>query len=243
LGTPRVIIDPTRGAQGTTIWRWDLTGEAFGTTAPNQNPDGDATNFVFSLRFPGQRYDGASGLNYNYFRDYEATTGRYVESDPIGLGGGISTYLYANGAPYKFVDATGKASRSPLTCSLATFALLESTKSAVCPGKGSPFSASACRPGQGCISHLVNVTRFNQCASVRAIIQTACYGGSGVYGQEIANAYRGAYNCAKRALEECGEACKASIEAVADQARRNAEAAGAVLLIGGTLILTVLFGS
>jgi len=107
LGTPRVIIDPTRGAQGTTIWRWDLTGEAFGTTAPNQNPDGDATNFVFNLRFPGQRYDSTSGLNYNYFRDYEATTGRYVESDPIGLGGGVGTYGYVAGSPLIAVDVYG----------------------------------------------------------------------------------------------------------------------------------------
>jgi hypothetical protein len=59
LGTPRVVVDPTRGAQGTAIWTWDLNGEAFGTTAPNQNPDGDANQFVFNLRFPGQRLEVA----------------------------------------------------------------------------------------------------------------------------------------------------------------------------------------
>ncbi len=37
------------------------------------------------MRFPGQQYDSAAGLNYNYFRDYDAATGRYVESDTIGL--------------------------------------------------------------------------------------------------------------------------------------------------------------
>jgi RHS repeat-associated protein len=107
LGTPRVVIDPTRGALGTTIWRWDLTGDAFGTTVPNQNPDGDATQFVFNLRFPGQRYDSASGLNYNYFRDYEPGTGRYTKSDPIGLKGGISTYGYVGGNPMIGIDPTG----------------------------------------------------------------------------------------------------------------------------------------
>ena len=47
-----------------------------------------------NLRFPGQAYDSESGLNYNYFRDYDSTTGRYGESDPMGLFGGISTYAY-----------------------------------------------------------------------------------------------------------------------------------------------------
>lgn len=107
LGTPRVVIDPTRGATGTTVWKWDLAGDAFGTTAPNQDPDGDATQFVFNLRFPGQRYDSASGLNYNYFRDYDAITGRYLESDPIGLDGGITSYSYVGSRPLVWIDRAG----------------------------------------------------------------------------------------------------------------------------------------
>lgn len=109
LGTPRVVVDPTRGAQGTAVWTWDLAGEAYGTTAPNQNPDGDAAQFVFNMRFPGQRYDSAPGLNYNYFRDYEADTGRYVESDPIGLEGGISTFGYVGGNSMIRTDPLGLA--------------------------------------------------------------------------------------------------------------------------------------
>lgn len=107
LGTPRAVIDPTRGTQGIAVWTWNLNGEAFGTTAPSQNPDGDATSFVFNMRFPGQRYDSASGLNYNYFRDYEPGTGRYSQSDPIGLGGGASTYGYVGGAPLDSSDSLG----------------------------------------------------------------------------------------------------------------------------------------
>lgn len=109
LGTPRVVVDPVRGATGTVVWTWDLAGEAFGNTAPNQDPDGDAAQFVFNMRFPGQRYDAASGLNYNYFRDYEASTGRYVESDPIGLEGGLSTYGYVGGNSLIDTDALGLA--------------------------------------------------------------------------------------------------------------------------------------
>ncbi|MEQ1514074.1 MAG: RHS repeat-associated core domain-containing protein [Lysobacteraceae bacterium] len=109
LGTPRVVVDPARGASGTTVWTWDLAGEAFGTNAPNQDPDGDATQFVFNMRFPGQRYDSVSGMNYNYFRDYDPNTGRYLQSDPIGLNGGISTYGYVGGNPLINTDPLGLA--------------------------------------------------------------------------------------------------------------------------------------
>ncbi|KAB7764210.1 hypothetical protein CEK68_13890 [Xanthomonas sp. LMG 12461] len=104
LGTPRAVIDPVRDVA---IWRWDLKGEAFGTTAPDQDPDKDGTAFVFDMRFPGQRYDALSGLNQNYFRDYEAGTGRYVQSDPIGLKGGISSYQYSLSNPLLRADASG----------------------------------------------------------------------------------------------------------------------------------------
>ena len=107
LGTPRVVVDPARGAQGTAVWTWPLTGEAFGDSAPNEDPDGDATAFVFDMRFPGQRYNAATGLNYNYFRDYEPVTGRYAQSDPIGFNGGLSTYGYVDQAPTVLTDPFG----------------------------------------------------------------------------------------------------------------------------------------
>jgi RHS repeat-associated protein len=59
------------------------------------------------MRYPGQLYDSESGLNYNYFRDYEAATGRYAQSDPIGLAGGVSTYGYVRSNPNSFADPSG----------------------------------------------------------------------------------------------------------------------------------------
>ncbi|MEI2454440.1 RHS repeat-associated core domain-containing protein [Lysobacter firmicutimachus] len=108
LGTPRTVIDATRNVA---IWSWNAKGEAFGNDAPNQDPDQDGTAFVFDLRFPGQRYDAATGLNYNYFRDYDAASGRYVQSDPIGLRGGLGTYVYAYGSPGKYKDEDGRIVR------------------------------------------------------------------------------------------------------------------------------------
>ena len=46
---------------------------------------------------------------YNYRRDYDPTTGRYVESDPIGLdGGSFSTYSYAGDNALSFADPSGE---------------------------------------------------------------------------------------------------------------------------------------
>ena len=104
LGTPRAVVNPPTNA---IIWRWDLTGSAFGNHPRQANPDGDSANYVLSLRYPGQYYDGESGLHYNYFRDYDPATGRYVQSDPIGLGGGVNTYGYVSQTPMGSFDPWG----------------------------------------------------------------------------------------------------------------------------------------
>jgi len=101
LNTPRV---GTTVAQGM-VWNW--MSDAYGTTAPNEDVAGTGTLTHIPLRFPGQLYDAQTQLNYNYFRDYNPETGRYVQSDPIGLGGGMNTYAYVNGNPLSTSDPLG----------------------------------------------------------------------------------------------------------------------------------------
>jgi RHS repeat-associated protein len=104
IDTPRML---TNSADNAIVWRWDQA-DPFGASMPNENPTG-AGPFVYNLRFPGQVYDKESGLHYNYYRDYDPQTGRYVQSDPIGLEGGINTYAYVEGNPMSLVDAFGLA--------------------------------------------------------------------------------------------------------------------------------------
>jgi len=100
LNTPRRVMN----AAGTTIWSWPVLGNPFGEQLPTSS-----TGYVLNLRYPGQYYDAETGTNYNMFRTYELATGRYLQSDPIGLAGGISTYTYVGGNPLNNADPLGLA--------------------------------------------------------------------------------------------------------------------------------------
>ncbi|WPN57971.1 RHS repeat-associated core domain-containing protein [Pseudomonas sp. P9_31] len=94
LNTPRIVTNAVQEI----VWEWK--SDAFGL----EKTSGYLT---LNLRFPGQYYDAETGLHYNYFRNYDPEIGRYLESDPTGLKGGMNTYGYVNGNPLKFVDPFG----------------------------------------------------------------------------------------------------------------------------------------
>jgi len=107
LDTPRALVN----ANDQPIWLWDSA--PFGDTAANEQPIAGLPNFTFNLRFPGQKYDRETGTHYNYFRDYEPGTGRYVQSDPIGLWGGINSFAYVWNGPLSSSDFLGLRPKPP----------------------------------------------------------------------------------------------------------------------------------
>ena len=97
LGTPQIITDENG------IVVWEATYKPFG--GADVNP---YSNVVNNFRLPGQYFDHETGLHYNYFMDYHPGIGRYVEPDPIGLGGGINMYAYCMNDPVNMVDPSGQ---------------------------------------------------------------------------------------------------------------------------------------
>lgn len=108
LGTPRTVIEPQRDVP---VWQWLSKSEPFGNTPPDTDPDGDGSLLSFEMRLPGQLYDSESDQTYNYFRDYEPSTGRHPQSDPLGLRAGISTYGYVFSSPLVWSDPLGLSAK------------------------------------------------------------------------------------------------------------------------------------
>jgi RHS repeat-associated protein len=65
------------------------------------------TGVPIDARFPGQWFQTEAGLYQNWMRDYDPTTGRYIEADPLGLVDGASVYGYAGGNPGRYFDVEG----------------------------------------------------------------------------------------------------------------------------------------
>ena len=143
LGTPRLITDEAN----LPVWQWPYS--AFGANKPTgilkatQKPKQAYTNepvllkatnpaLTFNLRFPGQYFDEESNLNYNYFRNYMPTQGRYSQADPIGLEGGLNRFGYGNLNVISNSDPFGLYSWSDAPSALAHY----------CTGNGSDWTTS-----------------------------------------------------------------------------------------------------
>jgi RHS repeat-associated protein len=81
---------------------WQIESKPFGETL---SITGTAS---LNLRFPGQYFDGETGLHQNWFRDYMPKVGRYLEADPIGFASGdVNLYGYVRNDPVNGVDPEG----------------------------------------------------------------------------------------------------------------------------------------
>jgi len=109
LGTPQRLTNQA----GEITWR--AYSEAFGKTIVDISVAPITTAATFNnLRFPGQLEDEETGTRFNYFRDYDPNSGRYVQSDPVGLESGVNTYTYSLASPHRFIDPKGTSIVLPL---------------------------------------------------------------------------------------------------------------------------------
>lgn len=107
-GRPQVLTEPN----GTSI-DWAAQNKPFDRTVTT-NAWGP-----FNIGFPGQYNDTEVGdYWYNGARDYSPGLGRYLESDPIGLGGGVNTYVYGGSDPITNIDPFGLAYQVSLNVGL-----------------------------------------------------------------------------------------------------------------------------
>jgi RHS repeat-associated protein len=100
LGTPQLLTDANKGID------WIGNYQPFG-------PVTISSSITQNLRLPGQYADAEIGWSHNGFRTYAQGLGRYVESDPIGLNGGLNTFAYAKGNPTSRIDPYGLTDYSP----------------------------------------------------------------------------------------------------------------------------------
>jgi RHS repeat-associated protein len=107
VGRPEAVTNASKAI----VWR--AQNFAF-----NQNVV--TSGITFNLGLPGQYYDAETSAWNNGYRDYKSELGRYLQSDPIGLDGGVNTYVYVGGNPISNIDPLGLRALTDCEKSLLT---------------------------------------------------------------------------------------------------------------------------
>ncbi len=175
LGTPHGLI--SKAGEETT----DLRANAFGQTEVSGEP--------LALRFAGQMEDRETGAYYNFHRDYEPDLGRYRESDPIGLRGGINMFGYVDGNPENSHDSLGLSGSRP----------------------GGPYHppnnvSTKCRPGDSCTKIIGKLWVLATMITSHTLWDRRA--GSARHATEIADLWTQYAKCLSMAYDKCGDACK-----------------------------------
>ena len=102
---PLAIASAPTGGMAQLIW---VHGNHMGVPLAYTNTTGaEVTPPSFTQgAFPGQMKT-LPDLYYNRYRDYDPTTGRYIQADPIGLAGDPNPYAYAMNNPLRYADPEG----------------------------------------------------------------------------------------------------------------------------------------
>jgi len=101
IGVPIRVED----ADGSVCWTARI--DPFGLAEVSMN-----STLEMPLRFPGHYFDAETGLHYNRFRYFSPELGRFLQSDPAGINGGINFYAYpVDPLTDSDIDGLGKTER------------------------------------------------------------------------------------------------------------------------------------
>lgn len=158
-GWSPIAVATADGAGGTATLHW-LQTDHLGRPVASYDASGASTTLPVTttqLAFPGQQQTLAD-LWYNQYRDYDPTTGRYIQTDPIGLAGDVNPYVYAGANPVGMVDPDGLAAALPAA------ALCAGPQAVGCVVVGGIVISAACAASPACRAAAVEAasTVFNQ---------------------------------------------------------------------------------